>query len=158
MLSGMSTKPLVIISAAGLAERADVITLLANQLEEHDIELVPEKLALAVDGLLAGPNRGAIFVARLQGRVIGVAVISYVWTLEHGGASCWLDELYVEPEHRSHGIGAMLVRAVVAHAKARGLAAIDLEVEASHARAANLYRREGFEEHSRTRYVRALGR
>ncbi len=89
-------------------------------------------------------------------RVVGVAVLSIVWTLEHGGKSCWLDELYVRPEVRTAGVGTLLLRKAFEVMAAAGCICMDLEVESSHARAANLYVREGFRVHTRTRYVRVL--
>lgn len=43
-----------------------------------------------------------------------------------------------------------------ARAEADGCVAMDLEVEASHARVVQFYLREGFEAHTRSRFVRAL--
>jgi GNAT superfamily N-acetyltransferase len=80
-----------------------------------------------------------------------------VWTLEHGGAAVWLDELFVAPAQRGQGIGTALLREAVAWAEAQGLHAIDLEVEESRARVESLYRREGFAPHTRRRWVKKLG-
>jgi GNAT superfamily N-acetyltransferase len=146
----------VIIEQARIADQPDVIRLLSQQLAEHDITLAAESLAYAVRGFFEDPRRGRILVARRDERVVGVAVLSYTWTLEHGGQACWLDELYVEPELRTHGIGTTLLRAAIELVKADGRIAMDLEVEASHARVMSLYRREGFEQHSRTRFFRKL--
>lgn len=42
---------------------------------------------------------------------VGVAYLSFTWTLEHGGKSCWLEELYVMPAYRKRGIGRQLLDA-----------------------------------------------
>jgi len=144
------------IRPATAADREDVLELLAVQLEEHDIVLGTERLAAAVDGCLADPTRGRIFVARSADGTIGVAYMSLAWVLEHGGRTAWLDELYVRPAHRERGVGTALLRAVLDAARAAGAAAVDLEVESSHARAAALYERHGFRRHQRTRYVLPL--
>jgi GNAT superfamily N-acetyltransferase len=146
----------VTIGDARPADRAGVVRLLSRQLAEHDIELEDERLAFAVDGMLDEPARGRILVARHGEELVGVAVMSYTWTLEHGGPACWLDELYVEPRLREHGVGTRLLRAACARAEEDGRIAMDLEVEASHARVAALYLREGFHAHTRSRFVRPL--
>src|SRR5579872_1065229 len=87
---------------------------------------------------------------------VGLAYLAYTWTLEHGGQSAWLDELYVVPGERSRGVGTALLRAALDHAARRGCRAVDLEVEAAHARAARLYAREGFRPHHRARWYRRL--
>ena len=91
-----------------------------------------------------------------DGRTVGVAYVSFTWTLEHGGRTAWLEELYVVPELRGGGIGGALLDAALDLARARSCRAMDLEVESDHARAANLYVRAGFRAHTRTRYVKKL--
>lgn len=146
----------MIIDDATPADCHDVIRLLSQQLAEHDIELEAKSLAHAVNGFFDDPQRGRILVARNGSQIVGVAVLAYTWTLEHGGKSCWLDELYVEPDVRSHGIGTKLLHAAFERTAGDGCIAMELEVESSHARAANLYLREGFRAHKRSRFVRTL--
>jgi GNAT superfamily N-acetyltransferase len=144
------------IAPAGAEDREAMIGLLGAQLAEHAIELAPAGLAHAVDGVLAEPTRGALLVARVAGRVVGVAYLSFTWALEHGGLVGWLEELYVEPSHRGRGIGAALLDAACARARDAGCAAIDLEVDAAHAHAARLYARRGFRRLGRTRFALRL--
>lgn len=96
-------------------------------------------------------------VARKNDQVIGCAAISYAWTLEHGGKSAWLDELYVLPAYRGQGIGSLLVDRAVAEAQSEGCKAMDLEVEEEHVRAERLYARKGFRPLRRRRWVKPLG-
>jgi GNAT superfamily N-acetyltransferase len=144
------------IHLAGPADLPQIVRLLRGQFEEHAIPAADEGLAKAAGGMLEDPARGDILLASVDGRAVGIAVLAYSWTLEHGGLSCWLDELYVEPALRSKGIGRAMLRSAMEHVKARGAAAIDLEVVEGHERAANLYVREGFRRRDRVRWVRPL--
>lgn len=144
------------IHLAGPADLAKIVLLLGGQFAEHDIPATEDGLKKAVSGMLEVPARGDILLASVDGRAVGVAVLAYSWTLEHGGLSCWLDELYVEPELRSKGIGRALLLFAMGHVKARGAAAIDLEVVEGHERAARLYEREGFRRRDRVRWMRPL--
>jgi GNAT superfamily N-acetyltransferase len=153
----MSTESLE-IRLAGQGDRDAVLALLVAQLREHDIDTPEPEVAYAVDGMLRHPGRGRILVATVGGPPIGVAWLSSTWTLEHGGRSMWLEELYVEPARRGQGIGRQLLREALRVATGIGATAVDLEVETSHERAARLYAREGFRRHDRTRWVRALDR
>lgn len=148
------SRPLVELALP--SDRHAIIQLLAAQLAEHDIPLSSTSLQNAVNGFFDEPRRGRILVARNNEIVIGVAVLSYTWTLERGGQTCWLDELYVMPQWRGHGLGTTLVRKAVEITTKDGCIAMELEVESSHERAANLYKREGFLVHTRTRYFRFL--
>ena len=144
------------INFAGAADAPAVVELLLAQLAEHAIDTPRPAVEHAVAGVLAEPRRGRILVASEGERLVGVAYVSFVWALEHGGHSAWLEELYVRPEERSRGVGSALLAAALDFARADGCAAVDLEVEEEHVRAANLYARNGFVKHTRARWVRRL--
>jgi GNAT superfamily N-acetyltransferase len=141
---------------ATAADQEAIIHLLLTQLHEHGITIQVAEIAAAVEGVFYRPERGSLFVAMMRGIIIGVAYLSFTWTLEHGGKTAWLEELYVVPERRNEGIGRALLTAVCDHAVAQGCAAVDLEVDAAHQRATHLYSREGFRPVDRTRWVRLL--
>jgi ribosomal protein S18 acetylase RimI-like enzyme len=52
--------------------------------------------------------------------------------------------IMVEPEQRSAGVGALLVTALLAECERRGLAALDVTVDAANAGAQRFYVRHGF--------------
>ena len=137
-------------------DAAAVVELLVAQLREHAIAVPGPALARTVRGIIRHPRRGLILVATTGRRTVGVAALSFVWPIEHGGRSVWLEELYVEPARRGRGIGRRLLRAACDAAAARGAVAVDLEVDSGHARAARLYAREGFRALPRARWVRRL--
>ena len=141
------------ITSPNSADREAVLQLLAEQLAEHRIETGGREIAAAVDGIMVDDRRGFLLVAKEASAVVGVAYVSFIWTLEHGGKSCWLEELYVLPERRGSGIGSKLLTAVLERARSSGCAAVDLEIDSEHERAANLYSRFGFRSLSRGRWV-----
>jgi GNAT superfamily N-acetyltransferase len=134
-----------------------VVRLFEAQLQEHRITTCRGDLRSAVQAVKADPRYGFILVASApDGNPIGVAYASSLLSLEHGGFSGWLEELYVLPEWRGQGIGSRLIAEVVARARELGWRAIDLEVDASHRRAISLYARHQFQPHSRSRFYRVL--
>lgn len=133
-----------------------VLPLLAAQFHEHGIDLPAVRLAAAVRGLVEVEGRGAILAAIEDGAVVGVAVLAHTWTLEHGGHTTWLDELYVAEPARGKGIGTALLRRAMEVAREEGCAGIDLEVDRDHARVESLYAREGFKSLPRKRFARKL--
>jgi len=109
-------------------------------LAENRIERVPVLEAIKREPksiiLTACARMGGVMVlCSWQGSPIGVAYASSLLSLEHGGASGWIEELYVLPQWRGRRIGSRLIAEVVARAKESGWRALDLEVEASHQRA-----------------------
>ena len=146
----------MIIEPAARRDLARVVDLLLAQLAEHDIGTPRAGVEAAIAGCFDDPRRAKILVARRGAELIGVAYLSFVWALEHGGLSAWLEELYVAPAERGHGVGRRLLDAAIDLAVADGCAALDLEVEATHTRVESLYARAGFRRHSRARWVKDL--
>ena len=150
MIDGIRIRP------AAPEDLDDVVRLLAAQLEEHEIPIARADLEFAAEGILRVPDRGFVLLAVEPGGAVGIACVSYSWTVERGGAVAWLDELYVEPRKREHGIGNELLAEAIAAASAAGCLTMELEVETSHARAEHLYRRHGFGDLPRRRWTRPL--
>ena len=144
------------IACATPADIANVASLLAVQLDEHGMGMSREAVAQALHGIVTRPDRGRVLVARKDGVAVGFVVMPFTWTVEHGGLSAWLDELYVIPELRGHGVGTTLLLAAIEIARADGCIAMDLEVDADHTRVESLYVRHGFRPLPRQRFARRL--
>jgi len=147
---------MTIIERATLADQGFILELLQRQFVEHEIEYASETLSATIEEMLKRDGLGLFLVARDTDKVIGLAAISFAWTLEHGGKSAWLDELYVLTEYRENEIGSALIDSAIDVLKKEGCAAIDLEVEEDHRRAEHLYQRKGFEKLKRSRWVKHL--
>jgi len=146
----------VTLHVATTSDLETILRLLVAQFDAHEIDLPDSVLREAVAAIFQRDDLGFFVVAHDGGDAVGMAAVSFAWTLEHGGRSAWLDELYVLPERRGRGIGTALLREAVRHAAASGCAAVDLEVDRDHRRAEALYAREGFHPLPRSRWVRLL--
>jgi GNAT superfamily N-acetyltransferase len=129
--------------------------VLLSQFDEHGIGVAADELREAVRALLVQPGMGSVLLA-YDPDPVGIAVLAYTWTLEHGGRVAWLDELFVFPKHRGRGVGLAMLRKALAVAREAGCRAVDLEVDVDHARAEHLYERERFRRLVRNRWVRKL--
>jgi ribosomal-protein-alanine N-acetyltransferase len=138
------------------ADLAQVVDLLCLQLQENSVSVSEEALRAATLRMIESPELGRILVASHGEVLAGVAVLSFLWTLEHGGATVWLDELFVHPHQRQCGLGTRLLEAAMSVARARGCRALDLEVEPGHDDAIRLYERQGFRRLPRERWMRPL--
>ena len=146
----------MIIERATLADKDVLLDLMQKQFLEHEIPHSAGILEAAIREMITRDSLGIILVARDDDHVIGLAAIPFAWTLEHGGKSAWLDELYVLPEHRGAGVGGLLVDSVLVEAEKEGCIAVDLEVEAEHQRVEQLYARKGFRRLDRSRWVKQI--
>jgi GNAT superfamily N-acetyltransferase len=133
----------------------DALALLGHQFREHDIELPPDVLRHAVLGIIDDPQRGRVLIA-YDPEPIGIAVLAFTWTLEHGGRVAWLEELFVVEPRRDARVGVTMLHRALEAAAAAGCLAVDLEVDVDHGRAEHLYEREGFRRLPRRRWTKRL--
>lgn len=138
------------------ADQDAVVSLLVAQVKEHRFPSKSEGVAQVAARILSDEQYGFFLVARMGSDIIGVAYVSTIMSVEHGGPVGWLEELYVSPEHREQGVGSALLKAVLEQAREAGLIAIDLEVDVEHQRAESLYTRFGFRNLPRSRWVKEL--
>ena len=147
---------MITIQKAVEEDWAIVLDLLQRQFAEHQIDVDEATLTFAIQEELRNEKLGIFLLARQDERPIGFAAIVFTWTLEHGGNSAWLEELYVLPELRGAGIGSQLIDATIVETTKLGCKAIDLEVEEEHERAEHLYQHKGFHLLNRRRWALIL--
>lgn len=90
----------------------------------------------------ANPPRLHFMVAELDGQIVGVATYVERYHIWHDSIFLNLDDLYVSPAARGHGIGTKLLAALGSTAKARGLP-VKWEVMKDNEDAIRLYERMG---------------
>ena len=127
-----------------VAEAGDVADVLAL---ERGIAEAPHwaegEYAAMLDGEEAGGAlRRCFFVAEAEGRLLGFAVGKVIGSDEEAVAE--LESVAVEAAARRSGIGKELCVAVADWCRARGAAALELEVRAGSAGAIALYEGLGF--------------
>jgi GNAT superfamily N-acetyltransferase len=144
------------IAQATIGDCSKCAQLLVEQLAEHGVGTSAARLEQVLKSVVTDRACGFLLVAQDDGQVIGVAYVATIRSAEHCGLVAWLEELYVAPDHRGRGIGTALMTAVLERAREAGIVAVDLEIDAGHARAASLYQRFGFRPLKRSRWVRDL--
>ncbi len=144
------------VQRAKARDQDALVGLLVAQMKEHRISQDRGSLSRVASQVLSDERYGFLLVAWAAGDVIGVAYVSTILSVEHGGPVGWLEELYVSPEHREQGVGEALLVGVLEQARETGLLALDLEVDVEHKRAESLYARFDFRQLQRSRWVREL--
>ncbi len=76
--------------------------------------------------LIERPQAGVVLIAELHGALVGVAAASYQLAIHTAGRYALLQDLWVSPEHRSGSIGAHLISALSAEARALGMPRIEV--------------------------------
>jgi ribosomal protein S18 acetylase RimI-like enzyme len=98
---------------------------------------------------LASPHLGQAWVFSKGETLVGYIVLTFGYSFEYHGRDSFIDELYVEPQFRRQGIGKRAMQFVEERARELGVNAIHLEVDQGNEPAAELYRRAGYDDHSR---------
>ncbi len=107
--------------------------------------------------ILRDASLGEVWLVRRGGAPAGYLVLTVGFSLEFRGRYLLLDELYVREEHRGSGVGRRAIGQAEEACRARGIAALRLEVERRNTVARAFYRTVGFHDHDRDLLTRWVG-
>ena len=134
--------PIVRLILADLADAPTMLNL-ARAFHKEDKHPLSEQGERALNHLLSDRTYGLVFKIEASRSVIGYAVLCFGYSVELGGRDAFLDDFYIVPSERGHGLGRSVMDALIDIARKAGCAALHLEVVAGN-RAHAFYRRLGF--------------
>jgi ribosomal protein S18 acetylase RimI-like enzyme len=120
-----------------------LVVLMEAFYAEADYGLDNEWASAAFRKLLSNPSLGCVWLAHTAESAIGHAVLTARYTMEHGASGGYVDDLYVEPDHRRQGIGFALLESLFHECRVRELASVYVEVGQSNCAALALYAKFG---------------
>ncbi|HSS76783.1 MAG TPA: GNAT family N-acetyltransferase [Thermoanaerobaculia bacterium] len=147
------------MSAPRIATHADVEAILAlhrDFFEEDHYAFREEEARANLALLLDEPSLGRLFAIDDGGSVVGYLVLTFGFSLEFSGRNAVVDELYLAPAHRGHGLGTRALAAAEEACRELGIRAIHLVVEHYKKDAQALYRRVGFVAYDRVLMTKVL--
>ena len=146
----------VAIRQANARDLADLLELMREFYAESGYSLAPDRARAAFLPLLISGQLGLVWLAEVEDRVAGHLVLTFCYSMEYGGRSAFVDDLFVRPALRNRGVG----RALVGHARAvceeLGVRAMHLEVARTNGPAQAVYRALGFDSTDRELLTLAL--
>ncbi len=108
------------------------------------------------DVLIGGSPLADCYIFREGDEVCGYALLALTYSNEAGGKVVWIEEVYVREQYRSKGItGSFFEMLPTLYPDA---ARLRLEIEPDNERAAQLYRRKGFDVLVYSQMYREIGR
>jgi GNAT superfamily N-acetyltransferase len=147
---------MVVLEAATAADLPALLGWMQGLWADEGIPFDAAASATTLRELLDNPAFGQVFNLVADGTPVGYATVTLGFNLEFGGRSAFLDELYVTPQSRGRGIGAIALRLLQDACRQLGARSLALEVNLENARAEALYRREGFTSNGRQLMTRSL--
>lgn len=131
-----------------VADSGDIPALceLLGDLFGQEAEFVPnrETQERGLEAIVEHPHVGQIFVAALNGNVVGMVNVLYTVSTALGSRVALMEDMVVSPDARGLGIGSKLVEYAIAAAKAAGCSRIALLTDKENIAAQRFYERHGF--------------
>ena len=113
-----------------------------REVEEDLSDLTP--YAAALDEILTSPH-STVLVGEVDDTVVATAQITWLRRLMYaGGLVCQVESVRVSSDRRNEGLGGDLMRWVIADARRRGCARMELTSNAQRVDARRFYERLGF--------------
>jgi GNAT superfamily N-acetyltransferase len=110
--------------------------------------ITPEQILATVKELVRHKDRGSVLLFEKGEAIVGYCILINYWSNEYGGNLLVVDELYVVPEERSHGIATDFLE-LLQKVAPRDCVALQLEVNAANRKAVRLYTELGFQKSER---------
>lgn len=121
-----------------------LVELMAEFYTETGYPVDREEARTAFDVLLRNPSFGRVWIMGDAATDMGYLVLTLGYSMEYGGLSAFIDDLYVRAAYRGRGMGRSALAAVTRFAEDIGVRAIHLEVARDNDPAQALYRKAGF--------------
>jgi ribosomal protein S18 acetylase RimI-like enzyme len=129
---------------ASLEDVPRLVALMAEFYAEAAFPLNDARATEAFAALLVDDRFGHVWLIQAGSQDVGYVVLTLSHSMEYGGASAFIDDLFVQPAFRNAGLGTAALTEVRGFCIERGIRAIHLEVGRDNAHAQAVYRRAGF--------------
>ena len=148
-----------VLRSAQVRDLAGLVRLIRGLAEyeklTHQLELTEQKLAVHLFG--ERPVAEALVVEDRQGSLIGFALFFVSFSTFLGKPGLWLEDLFVVPDQRRHGVGTALLRALARVAVERDYGRFEWSVLDWNEPALRFYERMGASVLSDWRVCRVTG-
>lgn len=139
---------------------AQDIPLLIEMMDEFyaeaGYELNRGHAAEAFAALIADDSRGLVWIVESPAESAGYLVLTLKFSMEYGGLTACLDDLYVRAAYRNRGLSTSALAEMREFCRGIGARAVSVEVGRDNGPAQTVYRRAGFVETDRQLLTLAL--
>ncbi|HVX85204.1 MAG TPA: GNAT family N-acetyltransferase [Phycisphaerae bacterium] len=134
---------IVSFTRAASADEALLLEMMRAFYAEEHLRFDPA-CAAALRELLIAPTLGLVTLIHRDAHVAGYFVLTFSYSLERGGKTALLDELFILPPHRRQGLAKAALQHALTAARTHACHALHLEVAHANAAAQALYAQAGY--------------
>ena len=136
---------MVSLRVATPADRTAVLNLVAKLLSElGGTPPPPDAMSPVFDLFAEDAETGFVAIGESDNGVAAVCTVSFLQALRTAGRYAIIQEMFVEPEARSSGVGRIVLQFALEHAVARGCSVVELGTPYHGERQIQFYERSGF--------------
>lgn len=121
-----------------------LVNLMTEFYGESGFAFDPARARVAFADLIADPRFGSAWLIRSDDEVAGYFVLTLGYSMEFGGRSAFLDDLFIRAPFRGRGLGKAALATLRAECEALGVRVVHLEAARDNNTAQGLYRKAGF--------------
>jgi len=103
-------------------------------------------MRLVFDALVGDADAGFVALGESHRRAVAVCTVSYLQAMRTRGKYAIIQEMFVESEYRSTGVGMEVLKFALGYAVANGCETVELGTPYHGDRQIQFYRRAGFSE------------
>jgi GNAT superfamily N-acetyltransferase len=122
----------------------ELVSMMEKFYAESGFTLNQHRAAQAFATLLADDHLGSVFFIQDGTEDVGYLVVTFCYSMEYGGPSAFVDDLFVLKPFRGKGLGTAALSDLRAFCAERGVRAIHVETGRDNAAGQAMYRRTGF--------------
>ncbi|PVA08078.1 GNAT family N-acetyltransferase [Thalassorhabdomicrobium marinisediminis] len=137
------------IHLAGPEDAPRLLALVTACHEETGIARSEDHRAAALAPLLEGSPLGAAWLFGLAKAPTGYIIITFGWSVEHGGMDATVEELFIRPSVRKRGIASEVLSAISASLRGAGITALHVKLDPADEATQRLFARAHFKPHAR---------
>ena len=139
-----------------LSDIDQLLDLIHDFYQHFDYPYTELEKRLTLEELFERPTAGRIYLIEKDEKMVGYVFLSFYFSIEFGGHTAFIDELFILPGDRGQGIGSRVIYLVEQKCVELNLKAIHLESESTNERATALYSKLGFVDHNRRLMTKKL--
>ena len=126
-----------------------LVELMAEFYAEAAYPLNCRRAAEAFAALLSDDRLGHIWLIQADSQDVGYVVVTLCFSMEYGGLSAFVDDLFIRAPFRGAGLGTTALQEARAYCSNLGVRAMHVETGLENAVAQAVYRRVGFVKNDR---------